>query len=137
MGRFVGGLRIRRRSFPRWPVWWDLTQQPSARHGTILLRCGPGTQAGTLKLTVNGAITDNLASSATIFVQGAGGNDTFTVTAAPAASLILDGGGGSDTYNVTFGTGIAGKVVITDSGTSGTDQFTANGTTGNDYIAIR
>lgn len=99
---------------------------------------GPGTQAGTLKVTVvnvNGTTTtDNLASSATMLVEGGGGNDTFTVTAAPAASLILDGGSGSDTYNVTFGTLIAGNVVVTDSGVSGTDTLTANGTAANDTL---
>ena len=93
----------------------------------------PGTQAGSLKITVNGVVTDNLPSNAVMLVEGRGGNDTFTITASPAAYLFLAGQGGSDIYDVTFGN-LAGTVVIDDDGTSGTDQFTAHGTAGDDEI---
>lgn len=93
----------------------------------------PGTQAGTLKLNVNGVITDNLPSSATMRVEGRGGNDAFTVTAAPTASLILDGADGSDIYDISFGN-LAGNVVVADKGAPGSDQLVARGTAGNDYL---
>ena len=68
-----------------------------------------------------------------MLVEGGGGNDTFTVTAAPAGSLILEGQDGSDSYDISFGN-LAGTVVVADDGTSGTDQFTARGTAGNDFV---
>ena len=101
--------------------------------GDDSIAVAPGTQAGTLKFTVNGVITDNLPSSAITLLEGRGGNDTFTITAAPAASLILAGGDGSDTYDIMFGN-FVGTMVVADNGSSGTDQFTARGTAGNDYI---
>jgi uncharacterized delta-60 repeat protein len=93
----------------------------------------PGTQPGTMKTTVNGVVTDNITVDGEVFVMGLGGNDAISATWAPPGGLVLDGGDGSDTYDVWFGN-LAGTVVVTDSGTSGTDQFTAHGTAGNDYI---
>jgi uncharacterized delta-60 repeat protein len=96
---------------------------------------GPGTQAGTVQVNVNGVTTDNLPSSTTMLVKGLGGNDTFTVTAAPAALSLL-GGGGSDSYDISFGN-LPGGVVIADTGSAtDTDRLTLRGTTQADDLDI-
>ena len=101
--------------------------------GDDSITIAPGTQSGTLKVTVNGVVTDNQPTNATMLIEGGGGNDTFTVTAAPAASLILAGQGGSDTYDISF-SNLSGTVVVADDSDTGTNQLIARGTVGDDYI---
>jgi uncharacterized delta-60 repeat protein len=92
-----------------------------------------GTLPGTLKVNVNGAVTDNVSASGEVFVAGLGGDDTFLVTTALPGGLILAGQGGSDTYDITFGN-LAGTVHAGDDGASGTDLLIVRGTPGDDDI---
>lgn len=104
--------------------------------GNDTLAIDPGTQAGTMKITVNGVVSDNVLVRGVVFVAGLGGDDTITVTAAPVGGVILDGQDGSDTYTVNLGA-LAGAVAITDSGTSDTDALTVNGTAGDDVLNVK
>lgn len=94
---------------------------------------GQGTLAGTLKVTINGNVNDNLAVPGHLTVYGFGGDDTFTANAALAGGLTLDGQDGSDTYTVNFGH-LAGVVSVADAGAAGTDKLTVRGTSGDDDI---
>src|SRR5579871_2583721 len=94
--------------------------------GVDSLTVAPGSQAGTLKTTVNGVVTDNIAFSGIVLVEGLGGNDTITITASLAGGVVVDGGDGSDTYNISFGN-LAGPVTVADRGPS-TDTNTLNAT---------
>jgi uncharacterized delta-60 repeat protein/CSLREA domain-containing protein len=107
----------------------------SGTAGNDSITVATGTQAGTLKTTVNGVVTDNITAFGNVLVKGLGGNDTITISASLAAGVVVDGAEGSDTYMVNFGN-FAGAVSIQDSGTSGTDAVTIIGTSGNDDITI-
>jgi parallel beta-helix repeat protein len=109
----------------------------------------PGTLAGTVKITVNGSVYDNVASPAHVLLCGGDGNDTLTdpgsgdatllggpgddtiVIADTTGSVTADGGDGSDTYLVRAG-GLNGPVTIRDTGTTGTNSVTFVGTAGAD-----
>jgi uncharacterized delta-60 repeat protein len=98
-----------------------------------LITVSPGTQAGTLKIGVNGTVTDNIAVTGEVFVAGIGGSDSFTVTASLSGGLILAGQGDADTYDISLGN-LAGKVIVADDGAVGTDHLIVWGTAGNDEI---
>jgi Ca2+-binding RTX toxin-like protein len=110
---------------------YDLSVSGTAGNDTITV--SPGTVGGTLKVSVNGVVTDNLDTTREVFVAGLGGDDTFTVTASFAGGLILAGHGGGDTYDITFGN-LAGRVTVADDGLAGTDRLTVRGTPGDDDI---
>src|SRR5262249_19673664 len=101
--------------------------------GNDAISIDAGTQAGTLKVTVNGVVTDNVTVNGQVFVAGLGGDDTISVSAALAGGLILDGQGGSDSYTVNFGH-LAGTVQVIDDGAVGTDTVTVRGTPADDDI---
>lgn len=94
-----------------------------------------GTQPGTLKTTINGIVTDNVAVAGYVLVNGLSGNDTFTLNAAPASGVVVAGGDGSDSYSISFGN-LAGEVVVSGGGepASGTDNLVVYGTSGDDFI---
>ncbi len=102
--------------------------------GNDIIQIDKGTTADTLKTTINGTVTDNIAAVGELFVSGLGGNDTITVNASLAGGMLLAGQDGSDTYNITFGANLLGKVRVVDDGATGTDAITVNGTPGNDVI---
>jgi uncharacterized delta-60 repeat protein len=80
--------------------------------GNDIITVGPGSQVGTVKVTVNdGTVYDNLAGR-----------------------VVIDGDSGSDTYTVNFGAP-AVTVTIVDSGTDGSDTLTVNGTAQHDTLA--
>lgn len=93
----------------------------------------PGSESGTLKLTINGLISDNVNTSDPLLVLGFGALDTFTITAALANGMVIDGGEGADVYDVSFGQ-LAGTVNVVDSGTAGSDRLTVRGTPADDDI---
>lgn len=62
-----------------------------------------------------------------LLVYGGPGADTFYIDAAPAGGATLDGRAGSDTYHASFGS-LAGTVAVTDTGATGSDTLTVNGT---------
>ena len=82
--------------------------------GNDIITIDPGTQPGTLKVTVNNIpALDNLVGPVTI-----------------------DGGNGSDTYTVNFGSlQSTGLLKIADTGTIGSDTLTVNGTAQADTLA--
>jgi Ca2+-binding RTX toxin-like protein len=110
---------------------YDQTFVGTPGNDNILIEAG--TLEGTLKVTVNTTVTDNIAGSSKIYVGGLVGDDTITVNAAPAGGLVLEGGDGSDSYTVNFGS-LNGTVQIIDAGGSGTDSLLVNGTTQNDTL---
>ncbi|MFN0051401.1 MAG: beta strand repeat-containing protein, partial [Planctomycetales bacterium] len=101
--------------------------------GSDTIAIDSGTLAGTLKVTVNGAISNNLVADGGTYVYGLDGNDTFTVNAALVGGLTLAGQGDSDRYNINFGS-LSGAVQVIDDGLSGTDRLTVWGTAGADVI---
>lgn len=110
---------------------YDLSIGGTTGNDTIAVDAG--TLAGTLKITVNGIVHDNLSAAGEVFVYGLGGDDTITVNAALAGGLIIDGQGGADTYTVNFGA-LDGQVRLADDGVAGTDRLTVRGTAGDDDI---
>src|SRR5262249_24050317 len=78
----------------------------SGTPGEETISVDQGTQPGTLKVMVNGTVSDNLVGP-----------------------VLVDGGDGSDTYTVNFG-GAAGTgtMMVDDTGTVGSDTLTVNGT---------
>ncbi len=79
--------------------------------GDDTITVGPGTQLGTVKVTINGVMSDNLDGP--VFIDGLNGSDSYTVNlGAPAVT-----------------------VTITDTGTGGNDTLTVNGTAQNDTLS--
>ncbi len=85
----------------------------SGTTGNDVITIDPGTQPGTIKVTVNNlSPSDNLAGPVTI-----------------------DGLDGSDTYTVNFGSTLpTGTINIADAGTTGSDTLTVNGTSQADTL---
>ena len=94
----------------------------------------PGSDANTLKTTINGVVTDNIAVEGLVYVQSLSGSDNITVTNSLAGHVVVDGGNDSDAYTITFGN-LAGTVAVADRGTSGNDALTVNGTDTADTLA--
>jgi Ca2+-binding RTX toxin-like protein len=88
---------------------------------------------GQILVTGQGASVSPYTVTGRLVVFGGAGNDTFTVNAAPAGGATLDGGDGSDSYTVQLG-GLAGAVAVTDTGTTGIDRITVNGTAAADAL---
>lgn len=86
--------------------------QAVVTQGDDTITVGPGTQAGTVKVTINNTTAyDNLA-----------------------VGVSIDGLGGSDAYTVNLGS-TGRNVNIADTGTDGTDTLTVNGTAQDDTLA--
>jgi Ca2+-binding RTX toxin-like protein len=66
-------------------------------------------------------------------ILGGPGDDTIVITATTGNGIVVDGGSGSDTY-VVEASSLAGPVTISDSGSTGTDSVTVQGTAGSDTI---
>jgi hypothetical protein len=109
----------------------------------------PGTQAGTVQITFNGTVYDNVVDPDHVLLCGGAGNDTLTdpgsgdatllggpgddtiVIADTTGSVTADGGDGSDTYIIQAG-GLHGPMMISDTGTTGSNSVTVVGTVGAD-----
>jgi Ca2+-binding RTX toxin-like protein len=66
-------------------------------------------------------------------ILGGAGDDTILITATTGTGILVDGGDGSDSCIVYAGS-LEGPVVVTDTGTTGTDSLTVQGTAGADTI---
>src|SRR5262249_34715034 len=66
---------------------------------------------------------------------GGPGDDTIIITATFGNGVVLDGEDGSDSYVVLFGN-LAGPVTVADSGTTGTDSLTVQGTPSPDAFVL-
>jgi uncharacterized delta-60 repeat protein len=103
--------------------------------GNDTIDIAPGTQTGTVKVTLNGLTRDNVTVLEQVLVFGGDGNDTITVRATGPVALTVDGQGGADAYTVHLGS-LAGPVTVSDGGATATDSLTVHGTPGADAITI-
>ncbi|QEL20278.1 FG-GAP-like repeat-containing protein [Limnoglobus roseus] len=78
--------------------------------------------AGNDTFTLNGPV-----SGPNAYVLGGDGTDLFAVTKSGASTLHLDGQANADTYTITVGT-LDGTVAVEESGATGTDTLTVQGT---------
>jgi filamentous hemagglutinin family protein len=69
-------------------------------------------------------------------LSGGTANDTFLLDNGAFISGTLDGGGGDDTYTINLSSTVAGTTTIKDSGTTGTDSLTVNGTATADILTL-
>ncbi len=69
-------------------------------------------------------------------LSGGTANDTFLLGNGAFISGTLDGGGGDDTYTINLSSTVAGTTTIKDSGTTGTDSLTFNGTATADILTL-
>ena len=69
-------------------------------------------------------------------LSGGTANDTFLLDHGAFISGTLDGGGGDDTYTINLSSTVAGTTTIKDSGTTGTDSLTFNGTATADILTL-
>ena len=72
----------------------------------------------------------------TIRLIGLDGDDSFNIGNGISGDALFDGGDGSDTYNFEFGSSEPRDIVISDSGTTGSDSLNLVGSSGDDNILI-
>jgi Ca2+-binding RTX toxin-like protein len=125
----------------------------AATHGTTTsVDAGPGADTVSLQAldgptTVHGgAGNDSITLSPTVVVGptqlfGDQGDDTLTVDRLPArqvsGTVSLDGGDGSDAYNVNIAGDGNYLINVHDTGTTGSDTLTVNGTAQADNFLLR
>ncbi|MBI3464477.1 MAG: cadherin-like domain-containing protein, partial [Planctomycetes bacterium] len=87
--------------------------------------------------TLNGGSGDDyiVDPGADTTILGGPGNDVVIITASLYGQLMVDGQEGSDTYTIALGS-LLGTVTVTDTGVSGTDILTVNGTPANDLLLL-
>jgi ELWxxDGT repeat protein/VCBS repeat-containing protein len=88
---------------------------------------------GQIQAVVNGTTLPLFSADGQLFVYGGDGLDTITLDAAPSGGILLDGQDGDDSYTVTFGD-LAGPVAVSDTGATGSDTLTINGTSAPDIL---
>jgi hypothetical protein len=127
----------------------DLTVEPGvtvhAGAGNVTLRAGDNlTLPAGSAVTASGAVLlegdfndadgsgsvitiDGLTSGATVTALGGPNADSFEVSLTGASGITLDGQGSGDTYTINLGS-LSGPVRVLDTGATGTDSATVNGT---------